>query len=120
MRFPNGETVTITEPGVAGEIDPYTGEPAPGPGVATTYPRVFVFRDDVAEDERSDRTSQEERYSVFFGEEYLSVSVSRHATVRLDSRGGIECKADGPSSSLRHPATGWDAGPVLKCVRVEG
>lgn len=120
MRFPSGETVTITEPGTPGEIDPYTGEPtSTGPATSTTYPRVFVFRDDVAEDERADRTSQQERYSVFFGEEYRSVSVSRYATVRLDSR-GVVCEADGPSSPLVHPVTGWDAGPVLKCVRVEG
>ena len=119
MRFPNGETVTVSEPGAGGEIDPYTGEPVPSV-VSTTYTGVFVFRDDVVEDERADRTSQQERYSIYFGEDHLGVTVTRHATVTLDSRDGIVCEADGPSSPLVHPVTGWNPGPILKCVRVEG
>ena len=120
MRFPFGESIEVSEPDQSGAIDPWTGEPVLGMPTVTTYERVFVFRDEVAEDAQPDRTAQSERYSVFFGEDHLDVAVSRHATVRLLDRGGIVCETDGPSHPLRHPATGWNAGPVLKLVRAEG
>lgn len=115
MTFAFGEKITILRAPLV--VDDYSGEPTGldwDAATRRTIPGCGIAPVSSGEPLRDIRTQVDSAVDV-----YAPYGVDIRALDRLIIR-GITWQVDGDPAAWRHPMTGWNAGTVIRAVKVDG